>query len=117
MTYFESADGHSGLHIAVLRAPSAQQDPQAVLNDLTHAAIASLDEQPGPPWSHQSVPLGDGDLLVDSQNPAQRQRVMRRLVAQLPLVLNAAFHDYAFTSVAESNARLGPPLQSLWLTA
>ena len=95
---------------------TTQRDIQEVLSDFSDDAIAGLNDLAEHRWSHQSVPLGEGDLLLDSQEAEYHHRVLRRIIAELPLVLNASFHDYAFADVPQSNARLGALLQSLRLT-
>lgn len=114
--YYEAADSSAGLYIAVWNIHTTQRDIQEVLSDFSDDAIAGLNDLAEHRWSHQSVPLGEGDLLLDSQEAEYHHRVLRRIIAELPLVLNASFHDYAFADVPQSNARLGALLQSLRLT-
>lgn len=116
IAYFESADRRRGLYIAVWDIQATQRTQQDVLDEFARVTIANQDSLPDHHWIHRTVPLGDGDLLIESVDAGRGYRVLTRVITRLPLVLRAAFHDYAFTTVPESNAHLGSALQTVLLT-
>lgn len=114
--YFESADGHAGLYIAAVNIHSIDRAVEDVLQEFADSTAAGQDTIPGHAWVHQTHRLGDGDWLLESTEASHGHRILTRFIVVLPLVLYASFHDYDFTDVATSNARLGPSLQAVWLT-
>lgn len=116
VAYFEADDQRSGLYLATWDIHTTDRAPADVLDEFARHAVDALTDMPGHRWTHRTIPLGDGDVLVESVDAERHYRVLTRIIAGLPLVLRASFHDYAFTDVDESNARLGPMLQAVWLT-
>lgn len=114
--YFESADGRGGLYIALWNVHSTERDVDEVLQTFVNATSEGQDEIPGCTWTHRTVPLDPGDVLLESIEPSNGHRILTRFIALLPLVLRASFHDYEFTNVQDSNAFLGPSLQAVWLS-
>ena len=113
---FKSSDGNYGLDIAVWNIQTMERTEQDILNQFSQTAMKVLDEMQGYQWSHNKVLLGAGDLLVDSLDADRLYRVVNRLIVDIPLVLNAGFHDYECTDINESNACLTPLLQTVYLT-
>ena len=115
VTYFESFDHKRGLYIAVWQVPDARRPAGEVLAEFASMTMAHQDTLAEHHWVHKTVPLGDGDLLIESVDQTRGYRVLTRVIAQMPLVLRAAFHDYAYTDVPTSNEALGAALQSVTL--
>lgn len=66
-------------------------------------------------WSHAQHMTGLGQALTDSFEHARTYRVVSRLVAQLPLVLRACFHDYSCQNLPDSSRILEPLLENVML--
>ena len=115
VAYFESFDHKRGLYIAVWQVPDARRPAGEVLAEFASMTMAHQDTLAEHHWVHKTVPLGDGDLLIESVDQIRGYRVLTRVIAQMPLVLRAAFHDYAYTDVPTSNEALGAALQSVTL--
>lgn len=115
VTYIESFDHKRGLYIAVWQVPDARRPEAEVVAEFASVTMANQDALSDHHWLHKTVPLGDGDLLIESVDEARGYRVLTRVIAQMPLVLRAAFHDYGYTDVPSSNAALGESLQSVRL--
>ncbi|MDO5624987.1 MAG: hypothetical protein Q4G71_09885 [Pseudomonadota bacterium] len=116
VAYFESADGHYGLYIAVWDVGDAQRAANDVVDEFVQAECRNLDAMPEHAWAHAPHATGPGEALVDSLEQARHYRVICRLIAQPPLVLRASFHDYDCRDTAQSNRVLGPLLESVALT-
>ena len=115
VAYFESGDHARGLYIAVWQVPDARRNVAQVVAEFAAVTMEHQDALPDQHWLHKTVPLGDGDLLIESVDEVRGYRVLTRVIAQMPLVLRAAFHDYAYTDVPTSNRALGASLQSVLL--
>ena len=115
MAYFESADARFGLYIATWDIQQHDLDADEVVQDFMQSSMQTLDDMPDHRWTHAPHLTGPGQALVDSLASERTYRVITRLIAQPPLVLRAAFHDYAFESVAASNEALAPLLESVAL--
>ena len=115
VAYFESFDHKRGLYIAVWQVPDARRPAGEVLAEFATMTMAHQDTLAEHHWVHKTEPLGDGDLLIESVDQARGYRVLTRVIAQMPLVLRAAFHDYGYTDVPSSNEALGASLQSVVL--
>lgn len=115
VAYFEAADGSAGLYIAVWDTHITDRPVAEVLDDFVAGSVQGQDNIPDSSWSRQITHLQEGDWILDAVWAEQRHRILTRYMAGLPLVLSASFHDYQFSSVAASNARFGPSLESIWL--
>ncbi len=116
IVYFESADARNGLCIAVWGTPSTEQAVDEVLKVFVASTMESQDALAGYKWARQTVPLEEGEVLLESVAAEPHHRILTRFIASSSLVLRASFHDYQFTRLPESNGRLGPSLQAVWLT-
>lgn len=116
MPCFESADGHAGMYIAAVNIHSIDRAVEDVLQEFADSTAAGQDTISGHAWAHQTHPLRDGDWLLESTEASHGHRILTRFIVVWPLVLYASYHEYDFTDVATSNARMGPPLQAVWLT-
>lgn len=115
VAYFESADARFGLYMATWDIQQHDLDADEVVQDFMQSSMQTLDDMPDHRWTHAPHLTGPGQALVDSLASERTYRVITRLIAQPPLVLRAAFHDYAFESVAASNEALAPLLESVAL--
>ncbi|RRD55778.1 hypothetical protein EII20_13770 [Comamonadaceae bacterium OH2545_COT-014] len=115
VVYFETGDARFGLYIATWNIQQRGRDADDVVQEFVQSAMQALDEMPEHRWTHAPHLTGTGQALVDSLAPERAYRVITRLIAQPPLVLRAAFHDYAFESVQASNEVLLPLLESVTL--
>ena len=115
-TNYASADGSAGLYIAVWNTHITDRPVQAMLDEFLADTADGQDRVPGCTWSRQIVPLGEGDVLMEAKCAEWPHRILTRVIAVLPRVLQASFHDCAFTDLPESNGRLGPSLQTVWMT-
>lgn len=115
VTYFESADARFGLYIATWNIQQRDRDADEVAQEFVQSAMQALDDMPDHRWAHEPHATGPGQALVDSLASERAYRVITRLIAQPPLVLRAAFHDYAFESLPASNEALAPLLESITL--
>ena len=115
VAYFEAADGSAGLYIAVWDTHITDQPVAEVLDQFVAGSVEGQDKVPGCSWTRQTVRLEEGDWILDAVCAEKSHRIFTRYIAALPRVLSAAFHDYQFSSVPESTARIAPSLESMWL--
>ena len=115
LTYFESSDQRFGLYVAVWEVQDQHRSPDETITEFVRSEIQALDDMLEHVWSHAQHMTGPGQALTDSFEHARTYRVVSRLVAQLPLVLRACFHDYSCQSLPDSNRILELLLENVML--
>lgn len=114
--YFGSADENFGLYIAVWDVHDAQREPNEVAAEFMRVSVESLNNMPEHTWHHAQHVTGVGEALLDSLERSRNYRVVRRVIAGPPLVLDASFHDYACKDLTASSDVLSPLLENVRLT-
>lgn len=119
--YFESADGTKGVYIATWFVPKQGEVTAAdVAQTFRKAEHAWLLNMRGYAWevlADESMPAGDGTIsLTDSWAREQSYRIASKLLANIPIVVRGAFHDYLCDDFEASQAYFAPMIESLRAT-
>lgn len=117
-TYFESGDGTKGIYIAAcLVEEGAGRSSAEVAQAFRDAGLLSLRAMRGHAWEllADEAQTTDGTAVVvtDAVAAAQGYRIVCKVLAMLPLVVRAAFHDYLCEDLAASQSYFGPIVESL----
>lgn len=97
--------------------PSGDNDSRTVAQAFRSAELSSLKRMEGYAW----VLLVDEFIQVetrfmtfcDAWAPREGYRIASRVIADVPVVVRAAFHDYQCTSLEDSQAYFAPIIHSL----
>jgi hypothetical protein len=117
-TYFESRDGTKGVYIATWNIPkSAGSDSRTVAQAFRSAEVASLKRMEGYAWEF----LLDEFIVLetmfvtccDALAKGQEYRIASKVIADVPVVVRAAFHDYECKSFEDSQTYFAPIIHSL----
>ena len=116
--YFESADGTKGLYIATWRVPAGEgNDSRTVAQSFRRAEVTSLKRMPGYSWELLLDEFIAVDSMVmticDAWAQAQAYRIASKVIADVPVVVRAAFHDYQCADLEESQRYFAPIIHSL----
>ena len=121
-TYFESGDGTKGLYIATWNIPPSADDgtpneSRTVAQSFRSAEIASLKRMEGYAWELLLDEfIATGNLVVticDAWARPQSYRIASKVLADVPVVVRAAFHDYQCEDLEESQLYFAPIIHSL----
>jgi hypothetical protein len=121
-TYFESADGTKGLYIATWNIPASPDgDSRTVAQAFRRAEIASLKRMEGYEWELLLDEFMAVESLVmticDAWARARSYRITSKVLADVPVVVRAAFHDYQCDDLEESQRYFAPLIHSLQRSA
>lgn len=117
--YFESADETKGLYIASWRIEQVPgTDSRSVAKRFRRVEQASLVQMQGYEWETLSEDLsGDGQAPCvassDAFARAQGYRIASKILARLPIVIRAVFHDYLCEDLDASQLYFAPVIHSL----
>ncbi|HVZ45369.1 MAG TPA: hypothetical protein VHA82_16275 [Ramlibacter sp.] len=118
--YFESADGTKGVYIATWNIPmGAEHDGKQAAKSFRRAEQASLRRMQGYSWDllqDESITLGATTVAIsDAFARGQAYRIASKVIAHVPLVVRAAFHDYQCDDLAASQRYFADIIESLRL--
>jgi hypothetical protein len=116
--YFESGDGTKGIYVAAcLVEEGTGRTSGEVAQSFRSAGLSSLREMQGYNWelaADEAVTEGDTVIvLTDAIAQAQGYRIACKVVALLPVVVRAAFHDYLCEDLDASQRYFAPMIESL----
>jgi hypothetical protein len=115
--YFESRDGTKGVYVSACRVEDGPLTVQEVAASFRSAGLASLREMQDYAW----VLVGDEGgteedaavRVTDAHAEKQGYRIVCKVLAELPVVVSAAFHDYLCRDLDESQRYFAPMVASL----
>ena len=116
--YYESGDGTKGLYIATWNIPaSAGGDSRTVAQTFRRMEIASLKRMEGYAWELLLDEFIAMETLVitvcDAWAKEKAYRIASKVLADAPVVVRAAFHDYECIDLEESQRYFAPIIHSL----
>jgi hypothetical protein len=116
--YFESADGTKGLYISTWDLEEAEpQTSLEIAESFKQAGLNSLLTMDGYSWrtiTDETVQAGESAVvLIDSIAEEKNYRIAGKIVASMPIVIRAAFHDYACVDHDASVEYFAPIIASL----
>lgn len=121
-TYFESGDGTKGVYVATWNIPAGPgNDSRTVAQVFRRAEIASLKRMQGYEWEFlvdEFVAVAPAFMtFCDAWAPAQGYRIASRVIADVPVVVRAAFHDYECRKLEDSQRYFSAIIHSLQRSA
>lgn len=116
--YFESADGTKGVYIATWNIPASDgNDSRAIAQSFRSAEITSLKRMEGYAWElllDEFIAMETTFVTIcDAWARAQGYRIASKVLAEVPVVVRAAFHDYQCEDLEESQLYFAPIIHSL----
>lgn len=118
--YLDSVDQSKGIYITVWTLqPGDSATPDVAAESFKSKDVQALEDMDGYQWRciEERADRG-GDtvvLFVDHLAAAHEYRIATRILARLPVVLRAAFHDYLCDDYAASRDYFAPIIASLSL--
>jgi hypothetical protein len=118
--YLDALDRSKGIYITVWTLePGESRTPEAVAESFKSKDVQALEDMEGYGWrcvEERADRSGDTIvLLADHLAAANEYRIATRIVARLPVVVRAAFHDYLCEDYAASRDYFAPIIESLRL--
>ena len=120
--YFESGDGSKGLYIATWNIPASDgNDSRTVAQSFRRAEVSSLKRMPGYSWElllDEFILMETAFVTIcDAWARARSYRIASKVLADVPVLVRAAFHDYQCDDLEESQLYFAPIIHSLQRTA
>ena len=122
--YLDSFDESKGIYVTtwVLPPEDAPATPAAAAESFKDKDVKALEQMDGYVWElvDERVEAPDTDVAVvitDHLAEVTEYRIATKVIARLPLVVRAAFHDYNCNDYAASREYFAPLIQSLSLVA
>jgi hypothetical protein len=117
-TYFESRDGTKGVYIATWNFPASEgNDSRSVAQAFRSAEVSSLKRMEGYSWEFlldEFVVLETMFVtFCDALAKQQEYRIASKVIADVPVVVRAAFHDYECKDFEVSQRFFSPIIHSL----
>jgi hypothetical protein len=115
--YFESADGTKGMYISTWDLGDDRRSPQQVVQSFKDGDLGALRKMEGYSWvvlseAHDDA-VGACAAVTDYFASARRYRSIGKILAAPPIVVRAAFQDYACVDLDASSRYFEPIIGSL----
>jgi hypothetical protein len=117
--YIDSVDESKGVFVTTWRlAPEDGTSPAAAAASFKDKDVEALQLMEGYSWrlvdERVDAPqTGVAVVIADHLADANEYRIATKVIARLPLVVRAAFHDYVCDDYAASREYFAPLIQSL----
>jgi len=116
--YYESGDGAKGLYIATWNIPAADgSDSRTVAQLFRSMELASFKRMEGYEWEILLDEFIEMDArvttLCDAWAKQRAYRIASKVLAEVPIVVRAAFHDYECVDLEQSFLYFSPIIHSL----
>lgn len=116
--YFESADGTKAFYVSTWDlSDAAPQTSAQVAASFKQAGLNALQEMDGYVWTTIADEMVQGEtstvVLLDSIAETKNYRIAGKVLTCLPIVVRAAFHDYACSDYEASMNYFAPIIASL----
>ncbi|HUR90896.1 MAG TPA: hypothetical protein VMZ74_17560 [Ramlibacter sp.] len=116
--YFETQDGTKGVYVATWNIPASDKNnSRVVAQSFRSAEMASLKRMEGYEWElllDEFVALESMFITIcDAWAPAKAYRIASKVIADVPVVVRAAFHDYQCDDLEESQLYFAAIIHSL----
>jgi hypothetical protein len=115
--YFESADGTMGVYISTWNLSNDPTPARQLLESFRSVEVESFTKMKGRTWKSVNKWSSDtqnlsvlGEDFLDHKN---RYRIVCQLIARLPWLVRATFHDYDCADYAGSKQFFQPIIDSL----
>ena len=122
--YLDAFDESKGIYVTtwMLAPEDAPTTPAAAAESFKDKDVQALEQMEGYVWElvDERVEAPDTDVAVviaDHLAEVNEYRIATKVIARLPLVVRAAFHDYNCNDYAASREYFAPLIQSLNLIA
>ena len=123
--YIDAIDESKGIYLTTWQLSpedAASQSPAAAAESFKDKDVQSLQQMEGYTWRlveerADEPETGLAVVIADHLADANEFRIVTKVIARLPLVVRAAFHDYSCGDHAASREYFAPLVQSLSLVA
>ena len=122
--YIDSVDESKGIYLTAwtLGPQDAPASPAAAAESFKDKDVEALHQMEGYTWRLveervEEPETGVAVVIADHLADANEFRIVTKVIARLPLVVRAAFHDYACDDHAASREYFAPLVESLNLAA
>ena len=122
--YLDSFDESKGIYVTtwMLAPEDLPSSPAAAAESFKDQDVEALQQMEGYVWELvdkrvEAPDTGVAVVIADHLAEASEYRIATKVIARLPLVVRAAFHDYNCTDYAASREFFAPLIQSLHLVA
>jgi hypothetical protein len=117
--YFRSGDKSKGFYICTLSFEEDERTVEKILAHIQSIEIESNNEMDDSHWQiigqRKDSLAGVHSWRLDSFDKTNSYRIQGKLLARLPLVVRATFHDYFVEDLDESSRFFDPIISSLQL--
>jgi hypothetical protein len=115
--YFESADGTKGVYLSTWTFPNDPRPIREIFESFRSVELRTLHAMKGSTWeSVDNWNSCNPNLSMLGEDFLDRQkcyRIIRQLIAQLPWLVRATFHDYDCSDYNASKQFFQPIIESL----
>ena len=115
--HFRSGDGAKGLYICTLSFENDRRTVEEILASIERIEVESNNEMDDSRWqileTRRAHVAGVHCWRIDSYDESNSYRIQGKLLARLPIVVRATFHDYVCENFEESSRIFEPIISSL----
>lgn len=117
--YFESKDGTKGFYISTLKFEDSGTKISEVIESLKVTLTKTLNNISDQHWITIAEKENSSgfmhELLLDNYDQSRHYRIIDKVLISLPIVVSAAFHDYACENITKSDAYFVEIIESLYI--
>jgi len=118
--YFRSGDKSKAFYICTLLFENDERTVEQILTSIQATEIESNSQMDDSHWKiiaqRKYCDAGVHSWRIDSYDETSSYRIQGKLLAKLPLVVRATFHDYYVEDLNESSRYFEPIISALELT-